>query len=74
MSSKISENIVQLNENEVLNEVKMRLKQGEDPMKIVDDCREGLIIVGEKYKKKELLLIPIILPFFIGKHVDSPPT
>ena len=61
MSSKISENIVQLNENEVLNEVKMRLKQGEDPMKIVDDCREGLIIVGEKYKKKEFFLAELIL-------------
>ena len=57
MTSKISENIVQLNENKVLNEVKMRLKQGEDPMKIIDDCREGLIIVGEKYKKKNFSLL-----------------
>jgi len=75
MSSKISENIVQLNENEVLNEVKMRLKQGEDPMKIVDDCREGLIIVGEKYKKKEFFLAELILSgeiFKVAMELISP--
>jgi len=75
MSSKISENIVQFNENEVLNEVKMRLKQGEDPMKIVDDCREGLIIVGEKYKKKEFFLAELILSgeiFKVAMELISP--
>jgi len=66
---------VQLNENEVLNEVKMRLKQGEDPMKIVDDCREGLIIVGEKYKKKEFFLAELILSgeiFKVAMELISP--
>jgi len=61
MTSTISENIVELNEDEVLNEVEIRLKQGEDPIKIIDDCREGLIIVGEKYKKKEFFLAELIL-------------
>jgi methanogenic corrinoid protein MtbC1 len=66
---------VQLNENEVLNEVKMRLKQGEDPMKIVDDCREGLLIVGEKYKKKEFFLAELILSgeiFKVAMELISP--
>ena len=61
MSSKISENIVELNENEVLNEVETRLKQGEDPMKIIDDCQQGLTTVGEKYKTKEFFLAELIL-------------
>ena len=61
MTSKISENIVELNEDDVLNEVEMRLKQGEDPMKIIDKCKQGLIIVGEKYKKKEFFLAELIL-------------
>lgn len=68
MTSKISENIVEFNEDEVLNEVEIRLKQGEDPMKIVDDCREGLIIVGEKYKTKEFFLAELILSGEIFKE------
>jgi methanogenic corrinoid protein MtbC1 len=53
----------------------MRLKQGEDPMKIVDDCREGLIIVGEKYKKKEFFLAELILSgeiFKVAMELISP--
>ena len=61
MTSRIYEKIVEFNETEVLNEVKIRLKQGEDPLKIIDDCREGLIIVGEKYKAKEFFLAELLL-------------
>jgi methylmalonyl-CoA mutase cobalamin-binding domain/chain len=61
MSSKISENIVELKEEEVLDEVEMRLKQGEDPMKIVDDLQQGLTTVGEKYNAKEFFLAELIL-------------
>ena len=61
MSSKISENIVELKEEEVLDEVEIRLKQGEDPMKIVDDLQQGLTTVGEKYNAKEFFLAELIL-------------
>lgn len=79
--SKISENIVELNEDEVLNEVEIRLKQGEDPMKIIDECKQGLTTVGEKYKEKEFFLAELILsgeifksamdlinPYLIGEY------
>jgi methylmalonyl-CoA mutase cobalamin-binding domain/chain len=61
MTSNITKNIIELENDKVLNEVKNRLNQGEDPMKLIDECNQGLIMVGEKYKNKEFFLAELIL-------------
>ncbi|MFX1454324.1 MAG: B12-binding domain-containing protein [Promethearchaeota archaeon] len=61
MSSDLTNNLVELERDQVLSEIKKRLQQGEDPMKIFDECKEGMDIVGEKFKNKEYFLAELML-------------
>jgi methanogenic corrinoid protein MtbC1 len=55
------EEIVELNENRVNELVKERLHNNEDPLKIMDDVREAMKIIGEKFSKKEYFLPELIM-------------
>ena len=61
MSSRLTKNLVELERDQVLSEVKERLNQGEDPMKIFEECKQGMEIVGEKFKNKEYFLAELML-------------
>jgi 5-methyltetrahydrofolate--homocysteine methyltransferase len=61
MSSQLTKNLVELERDQVLSEIKERLNQGEDPMKIFDECKQGMDIVGEKFKNKEYFLAELML-------------
>ncbi|MHA2036394.1 MAG: cobalamin B12-binding domain-containing protein [Promethearchaeota archaeon] len=61
MSSKLTKNLVELERDQVLSEIKERLSQGEDPMKLFEECKKGMDIVGEKFKKKEYFLAELML-------------
>ena len=61
MPSELSMAIVNLKRDEALARIKTRAESGEDPITIIDDCREGMMIVGERYKKGEFFLAELVL-------------
>jgi 5-methyltetrahydrofolate--homocysteine methyltransferase len=63
--------IVELNRDEALDMVKSRLKKGENPLQILDECRRGMIMVGERYKKGEYFLFELMMSGELFKDVVS---
>jgi len=61
MSSRLTTNLIELERDQVLSEVKERLNQGEDPLRIFEECKQGMELVGEKYKNKEYFLAELML-------------
>ncbi|MFX1281082.1 MAG: B12-binding domain-containing protein [Promethearchaeota archaeon] len=61
MTSDLTTNLVELERDKVLSEVKERLNQNEDPMNIFDECKQGMETVGDKYKNKEYFLAELML-------------
>jgi len=61
MTTDLTNNLVELERDQVLSEVKERLNQGEDPLKIFNECKQGMELVGEKYKNKEYFLAELML-------------
>jgi len=53
--------IVELNENKVNELVKERLQKNEDPLKIMDDVKEAMKIIGDKFSNKEYFLPELIM-------------
>jgi len=60
--------LVELKEEEALQIVRKRLDEGGDPMKILDDAREALVIVGQRYSDGEYF-IPDML--YAGEIVET---
>lgn len=50
-----------LQEDRALQMVIQRLEAGEDPLNIVEDCQEGLRLVGERYERREYYLSGLIM-------------
>ena len=48
-------------EDEVLKMVKERVEAGEDPLKIVNECREGITEVGKRFEAKEYFVPDLIM-------------
>ena len=69
MSSALTKNLIELEREKVLNEVKERLNQKKDPMKIFEECKQGMAIVGERFKKKEYFLAELMLSGDLFKEV-----
>jgi 5-methyltetrahydrofolate--homocysteine methyltransferase len=61
MTTDLTNNLVELERDQVLSEVEERLNQGEDPLKIFNECKQGMELVGEKYKNKEYFLAELML-------------
>jgi len=61
--------IVELNENKVLESVKQKLQNNEDPLKIMDDVKEAMKIIGEKFTNKEYFLPDLIMSGEILKQI-----
>jgi 5-methyltetrahydrofolate--homocysteine methyltransferase len=53
--------IVELNENKVKEIVTKKLEKNEDPLKIMDDVREAMKIIGDKFSNKEYFLPELIM-------------
>jgi methanogenic corrinoid protein MtbC1 len=49
--SELSNQLAELNEDAVISLVSKQLKEGADPLHIVEECQKGVRIVGEKYEK-----------------------
>ena len=66
--SELANALADLKEEEVKKMVQDRLAAGADPMSIVNECREGMEIVGERYKNKEYFLGELIMSGEIFKE------
>jgi len=53
--------IVELNENNVNELIKTKLQNNEDPLKIMDDVKEAMKIIGDKFSNKEYFLPELIM-------------
>jgi len=66
--SELANAIADLKEDEVKKIVQDRLASGADPMAIVDECRRGMEIIGQRYKDKEYFLGELIMSGEIFKE------
>ena len=71
MTSDLTKKLIELERDEVLSEVKERLIQGEDPMRIFEECKQGMELIGEKYKNKEYFLAELMLSGELFKEVTE---
>jgi methanogenic corrinoid protein MtbC1 len=58
-----------LEEQEVLDMVRSRLEEGDNPLAIVEDCQEGLRQVGVRYEQREYFLAGLIMAGEIFREV-----
>jgi len=57
---KLSDGIVALDKTRVLAAVQAGLDAGQDPLALVDEARDGLVVVGEKYDQGEFFLMELM--------------
>ena len=67
--SQLADAIINLKEDEALRVARQRLEVGEDTMSLVEECRRGISIVGERYQSKEYFLSELIMSGEIFKGV-----
>lgn len=63
--------LADLKENEVMALVKQRLDAGEDPIKILDDSRKGMGIVGQRFADGEYFLPELVFSGELLKQVTE---
>jgi methanogenic corrinoid protein MtbC1 len=61
--------VADLNEQEVLSLVESRLASGNNPLTIIEDCQEGLRIVGQRYEQQQYYLAGLIMAGEIFREV-----
>jgi methanogenic corrinoid protein MtbC1 len=61
--------VADLQEKEALQLVQDRLRSGENPIHLVEDCQEGLRQVGERYERREYYLSALIMAGEIFREV-----
>jgi methanogenic corrinoid protein MtbC1 len=61
--------IADLREDASLALVRQRLEAGDDPLLIIEDCREGMRRVGLRYERKEYFLAGLIMAGEIFRQV-----
>ncbi len=71
MPETLSDLFLVFNRDAVLDTVRSRLQVGEDPLRILDDCRSGMAAVGERFQKGDFFLAELILSAEIFKEVAA---
>ncbi len=66
---KLIEQVSDLHEKEVLELVQTRIAINDNPLAIVEDCQEGLRLVGERYERREYFLSGLIMAGEIFREV-----
>ena len=59
--------LVELERDRVAEEVKSRAETGESPIQILEECRRGMTIVGDRFQKGEYFLAELMLSAEIFK-------
>ena len=70
-SDELVQSIVGLREAEALGIVKMRLNTGEDPLSILDDTREALMIVGHHFETGDYFIPELIFSGEIMREINA---
>ena len=68
MSEGLSKALVELERDEVIKALKGRVEEGEDPVGILEQCRQGMTIVGERFQKGDYFLAELMLSAEIFKE------
>jgi 5-methyltetrahydrofolate--homocysteine methyltransferase len=71
MSGELSTAILELDGKRVEPMVRSRLEQGEDPLRILDECREGMSLVGDRFRGGEYFLSELLLSAELFKEVTA---
>ena len=67
----LAEAIVEMRGDEVLQEVERRARQGDDPIEIINDCREGMVVIGDRFAAGDYFLAELILAGEIFKEAAA---
>jgi len=60
MKSNLKNNLIQLEQDKVLDEIESRLEEGEDPLRLIEECNQAMTEIGEKYKAKDYFLAELM--------------
>jgi methanogenic corrinoid protein MtbC1 len=71
MAKDLARTLAELKEAEVLKIVKDRLSAGEEPLKILDDARRGMEIVGKRFADSEYFIPDLVYSGEILKGVTE---
>lgn len=71
LSAALIQSTANLQETKVLQLVQRRIERDDDPMDIVEDCRKGMVLVGERYEKRQYYLAGLILAGEILREVTE---
>ncbi len=69
LSADLIRSVADLQDQEVLRLVQLRIADGDDPLHIVEDCRQGMIEVGRRYEQHQYYLAGLILAGEILREV-----
>jgi len=61
--------VADLEEQDALKLVRIRIEVNDDPLTIVEDCQEGMRMVGERYERQEYFLSALIMAGEIFREV-----
>jgi len=71
MAKDLANTLADLEEKEAMEIVKQRLNAGEDPLKILDDARRGMEIVGKRFETREYFIPDLVYSGEILKEVTE---
>jgi methanogenic corrinoid protein MtbC1 len=71
MATDLVKSLSELREDEALAIVRRRLDADEDPLQILDDCRDAMGIVGERYEREEYFIPHLVYSGEILKEITE---
>ncbi len=71
MSEDIAKLILELKQDEAIEAVKERAEAGENLLQLLDECRKGMVTVGERYQKGEYFLAQMMLSAEVFKSAAA---
>jgi methylmalonyl-CoA mutase cobalamin-binding domain/chain len=71
MGDELAMALVELKRDEVLETVKDKAERGDDPLGLLEECRRGMTVVGDRFQSGEFYLAEMMLAAEIFKGVVS---
>ena len=65
----LTQAIVQFKKDEVFEEVQRRVEAGENALEILEECREGMTLVGERFQAGDAFLAELVMSGNIFKKI-----
>ena len=61
MANDLTTYVIELRRDDAVEAVKSKLEKGDDPISILDECRKGMTIVGERFQAGDYYLAELML-------------